>query len=163
MAKDKKNANDNPEQVQANNNENQKNLPPIIVNNQYIRDFSLEIPHAPEIFRKMTQAPSVQVNIDVNAKYMHDNFFNVELSVTMEGDIAEEKLFILELHYASVVTLNVPQEHVEPVLMVEIPRLLFPYVRNIVSQSLSDGGLPPFLLNPVDFVAMYQNRKKANA
>ena len=47
--------------------------------------------------------------------------------------------------------------------MVEIPRLLFPYVRNIVSQSLSDGGLPPFLLNPVDFVAMYQNRKKANA
>ena len=162
MAKDKTTANDNPDQVQANNNENQKALPPIIVNNQYIRDFSLEIPHAPEIFRKMTQAPSVQVNIDVNAKYMHDNFFNVELSVAMDGDVGQEKLFILELKYAAVVALNVPQEHVEPILLVEIPRLLFPFARNVVTNCLVEGGLPPFMINPVDFVTMYNNKPSLN-
>ncbi len=152
-------ANDNPAQNQAGKQQPQQ--PPILINTQYISDLSLEIPHAPEIFRNMNQVPNVNVNVDVNAKHMHDNFFNVELSVAMDGDVGQEKLFILELKYAAVVALNVPQEHVEPILLVEIPRLLFPFARNVVTNCLVEGGLPPFMLNPIDFVAMYQNRKKA--
>ena len=79
----------------------------------------------------------------------------------MDGDVNEKKLFILELVYAAVVSLNVPQEHVEPVLLVEIPRMIFPFARSIITNNLVEGGLPPFMLNPIDFVAMYQARKNA--
>ena len=69
-------------------------------------------------------------------------------------------LFIVELSYAAVVSVNVPEEHLEPVLYIEMPRLLFPFVRSIIANSLSAAGLPPMLLSPVDFVALY-NAKKA--
>lgn len=141
-------------------NENQQQLPPIAINTQYIRDLSLEIPHAPEIFRDLNQAPELSINVDVNANHMHDNFFNVELNITMNGDVNNKKLFILELKYAAIVSLNLPEEHIEAVLLVEIPRMLFPFARSIVTNCLVDGGLPPFMLNPIDFVMMYQNRKK---
>ena len=144
-------------------NENKQQLPAIVINNQYIKDFSLEIPYAPEIFKEIKKNPEVSVDVNVDVKSLEDNYFNVDLLFSINGDAESKKFFIIELTYSAVVQLNVPQEHVEPVLMVEIPRLLFPYVRNIVSQTLADGGLPPFLLNPVDFVAMYQNRKKTNA
>ena len=81
----------------------------------------------------------------------------------MDGDVNGKKLFILELKYAAVVGLNVPEEHVEPVLLVEIPRMIFPFARSIVTNTLVEGGLPPFMLNPIDFVAMYQNRKQAES
>ena len=126
-----KSANDNPNQ----DNNAQQQVPPI------------------------NQAPAVNIHVDVNASHMHENFFNVELSIAMDGDLIDEKLFILELKYAAVVSLNVPKEHVEPILLVEIPRMLFPFARSIVTNALVDGGLPPFMLNPIDFVAMYQNRQ----
>ena len=153
MADDMNNANDNPE-------ENQPQMPPIVINNQYIGDLSLEIPHAPEIFRDLTQPPEIHVNVDVNATYMHDNFFNVSLNIKLDGDINEKKLFILDLEYDAIVSLDIPKEHVEPVLMVEIPRMMFPFARNIVTNCLTEGGLPPLMLNPIDFMAMYQNRQK---
>ncbi len=150
-----KTANDNP----AQDNGNQQQQPPIVIHTQYIKDLSLEIPHAPEVFRNLNQAPAVNIHVDVNANHMHENFFNVELRIAMDGDLIDEKLFILEMKYAAVVSLNIPQEHVEPVLLVEIPRMLFPFARSIVTNALVDGGLPPFMLNPIDFMAMYQNRK----
>ena len=129
-----KSANDNPNQE----NNAQQQVPPIVINTQYIKDFSLEIPHAPEVFRNLNQAPAVNIHVDVNASHMHENFFNVELSIAMDGDLIDEKLFILELKYAAVVSLNVPKEHVEPILLVEIPRMLFPFARSIVTNALVD-------------------------
>jgi len=147
-------------------NDNQKNESqqqmPIIIHTQYIKDMSLEIPHAPEIFRELTSAPSVDVQVEVNAKPMHDNFHNVSLSYKLNGDINSKKLFILELEYAAVVALNVPEEHVKPVLMVEIPRMMFPFVRSIVANAMIDGGLPPVMLNPIDFAAMLHNREQSD-
>ncbi len=158
MSEENKNstANDNAGQQ---DNGGQQQMPPIMINTQYIRDLSLEIPHAPEIFRNLNETPNININVDVNANHLHDNFFNVELSIAMDGDVKDQKLFILELKYAAVVSLNVPEEHVEPVLLVEIPRMLFPFARSVVTHCLVEGGLPPFMLNPIDFVAMYQNRK----
>lgn len=136
--------------------------PAIMINTQYIKDLSLEIPHAPEIFRELTEAPNVNIHVDVDAQLMHDNFYNVSLSVKMDGDIKDKKLFILELVYAAVVSLNVPQEHLEPVLLIEIPRLTFPFARSVITNCLVEGGLPPFMINPIDFVSMYNQRKQAD-
>lgn len=141
-------------------NEEQNNLPPVLIHTQYIKDLSLEIPHAPEIFRELTNAPKMDVQVSVNAHHLHDNFHNVSLCYTINGDINEKKLFILELEYAAVVSLNIPQEHIKPVLMVEIPRMLFPFVRSIVANTMIDGGLPPIMLNPIDFAAMLNNHEQ---
>lgn len=153
-----KTVNDNPEPENGNPNQ----VPPIVINNQYIKDLSLEIPHAPEIFRNLNENPDVNIDVNVNANHMHDNFFNVSLLIKMNGVISGRPFFILELEYAGVVSINVPQEHLEPVLLIEIPRLFFPYARNIVTNTLVNGGLPPLMLNPIDFAAMYQHRKQTS-
>jgi len=136
-------------------------LPPIVIQNQYIKDLSMEIPHAPEIFKKMQgQNPQVNVEVNVEAKKLpEDHVFNAVLNIAINGDIESEKAFILELSYAAVVSLHVPEEHTEPVLMVEIPHMLYPFARQIVAQTMSNAGLPPLLLNPIDFMAMYQAKK----
>ena len=141
-------------------NENSQQTPPIVINTQYIKDLSLEIPHAPEIFQQLTQAPNINIDVNVNANHLKDNLFNVSLKINMNGVVSDQPLFLLELEYACVAGLNIPQEHIEPVLLIEIPRLLFPYARNIVTNTLVNGGLPPFMLNPIDFVAMFQKREQ---
>ena len=141
-------------------NQQQNNLPPVLIHTQYVKDMSLEIPHAPEIFRELTSAPKIDVQVTVNARPMHDNFHNVSLCYTLNGDIGDKKLFILELEYAAVVSLNVPQEHVQPVLLVEIPRMMFPFVRSIVANAMIDAGLPPVMLNPIDFATLLNNREQ---
>ncbi|MFV0625934.1 MAG: protein-export chaperone SecB [Alphaproteobacteria bacterium] len=133
-------------------------LPSILIRNQYIKDLSLEIPFAPEIFDEVSTNPETDIRINVEANHVKENLFEVALQVNIEANIKEKKLFVLELSYASVVAVNVPQEHLEPVLLIEIPRLLFPYVRSIVTNTLVDGGLPPLMLTPIDFVAMFNAR-----
>lgn len=157
MAKDKKTetANDNPESQNSDNN-----ALPIVVHTQYIKDMSLEIPHAPEIFRNLDQNPEINIDVNVDAKHLHDNFFNIALVIKINGIIKSQPLFVMDLEYAAIVSINnVPQEHLEPVLLVEIPRLLFPFARSIITTTLINGGLPPFMINPIDFVAMFHNRK----
>lgn len=141
--------------------DNNQNLSPILVNNQYTKDLSLEIPLAPQIFSEMKTSPKTDININVDAKHISDNNFAVELSVTMNADLEDKKLFILELTYGAFVTINVPEEHLEPVLLIEVPRLIFPFIRSIIANTLSDSGLPSFMLNPIDFVALYQAKKAA--
>ncbi len=143
-------------------NAKQENLPPVMIHTQYIKDFSLEIPNAPEIFRELTSAPRIDVQVQVNAHRMHDNFHTVSLCYTLNGDINDKKLFILELEYSAVVSVDVPEEHLKSVLMVEIPRMMFPFVRSIVANSMIDGGLPPIMLNPIDFAALLNNREQNN-
>lgn len=136
--------------------------PAIMISTQYIKDLSLEIPLAPEIFREITTAPKIDIHVDVDAQHMHDNYYNVSLILKMDGDLNDKKLFILELTYSAIVALNVPQEHLEPVLLIEIPRMIFPFARNVVTNCLVEGGLPPFMINPIDFMTMYNRRKQAN-
>lgn len=133
--------------------------PAIVINTQYIKDLSLEIPHAPAIFAKMTKQPSLKVDLNVQWQKLENSNYNVTLNLALNGDIEDEKLFILELSYAAVTTLNIPAEHIEPVLGIEIPKLLFPFARSIITQCLTEGGLPPFMLNPIDFTAIYNARK----
>ena len=134
--------------------------PALVIHSQYIKDLSLEIPLAPEIFKEMKQAPNVHVDISIDSKKLPDEAYNTILNAKIDADLGEKKLFIVELSYAAVASVNVAPEHLEPVLYIELPRLLFPFVRSIIANSLSEAGLPPMMLSPIDFVALY-NAKKA--
>ena len=137
----------------------QPSEPPITINGQYIKDLSFEAPTTPGIFGLMQeQEPKINVNIDVNAQPFQEEVFEIVLHVKADCKVGETLAFIVELAYGGLFTLKVPPEHLQPVLLVECPRLLFPYVRYIISDATRDGGFPPLLLGPVDFVAMYQNQ-----
>lgn len=136
--------------------------PPIQINAQYIKDMSFEAPSTPGIFAKLQQeAPDVTINVDVNAQPVRDQFFEVQLHIRATCKVGEETAFISELVYGGLFSINVPQEHLQAILLIECPRLLFPFARNIVADASRDGGFPPLMLAPVDFVAMFQEQVNA--
>ncbi|MEX2311007.1 MAG: protein-export chaperone SecB, partial [Rhodospirillales bacterium] len=101
-------------------------------------------------------------DISVNARQLTENAYEVSLGINTNCKVGEHVGFIMELIYAGTYTLNVPEEHRSAILLIECPRLLFPYARNIVADVTRDGGFPPVMLGLVDFVQMYQNRVKAD-
>lgn len=131
----------------------------LTVNAQYVKDLSFEVPNAPGIFGEMQSAsPDININISVNASHVMDNIYDVVLNINANCEVGEHKGFIMELAYAGTFTLNVPDEHRQAILLIECPRLLFPFARNIVADVTRDGGFPPVMLGMVDFVDMYQRR-----
>ena len=134
----------------------------VTIDAQYIKDLSLEIPLAPQIFKELKETPRVDVNVETRANELEQGVFNVDLKMELKGMIKEKPLFILELTYSAVVGINVPKEHEEPVLLIEVPRLMFPFARSIITNGLVDAGLPPFMISPIDFAAMYSKKKQAN-
>jgi preprotein translocase subunit SecB len=139
-------------------------VPPLQLNIQYTRDLSFEVPGAPEIFLSLREQPRVDIQLDVQARPVQgqqNNVFEVSLRIRADAKVNETACFIAELAYCGVFTVNVPQEHLEPVLLVECPRLLFPFARNIIADVSRDGGFPPVLLAPIDFVALWQSRRQA--
>ena len=135
--------------------------PALVVNAQYIKDLSFEAPTAPGIFSMLQQQqPELTVNVNVNAQPMQDKVFEVELHIKAECKSGETVAFILELVYGGLFNINVPEENLNPVLLIECPRLMFPFARNILADCSRDGGFPPLMLGPVDFVRMYQEQLK---
>ena len=131
----------------------------IIINTQYTKDLSLEIPHAPEIFSKLNTSPQIGVDLHIDVNNLKDDDFEVVLNLRLNAEIKDEPLFIFELSYAAVCTIKVPEAQKEPVLYIEIPRMLFPFARQIISSNLAEAGLPPLMLTPVDFAAVYMSKK----
>lgn len=137
--------------------ENEQTVQPIVINAQYTKDLSFEVPGAPDIFKKLaTEKPDINININVNARPVEGKLFEVVLELNAACKAGDDIAFILELVYAGLFTVNVPDEHQQPVLLIECPRLLFPFARNIMADVSRDGGFPPLLIGPVDFVAMFQ-------
>jgi preprotein translocase subunit SecB len=129
----------------------------ININAQYIKDLSFEAPGTPGIFNTLQgAAPDIRVNINVNVDRIQDKTFEVVLEMRAECKIKEQSAFILELQYAGLFTLNVPDEHLQAILLIECPRLLFPFARNILADVTRNGGFPPLFLGVVDFAGMYQ-------
>ena len=136
--------------------------PPIVVNVQYVRDFSFENPNAPQSLMASNGPPEVAVNVNVGARGLQPDTFEVTLSLTATAKHEQNTAFICEVVYAGIFTLNgVPPEHVQPVLLIECPRLLFPFARAMVADATRDGGFPPLLIQPIDFVELYR-REAAN-
>lgn len=140
----------------------QEQLPPVSINAQYIKDLSFEAPTAPGIFQVMQQQqPDINVNINVDTNKYDESVFEVVLTLSATASVGEETAFIAELEYAGVFTLNCPEEHIQPLIFIECPRLLFPFARAILAQVTRDGGFPPLMIGPVDFVAMFQREIEA--
>ena len=136
---------------------------PLVVNLQYTKDLSFEVPSAPEIFTRMRDQPRIDLSLDVQARALQGsgpgNVYEVSLSIRCDAKAGEETAFIAELVYCGIFTVTVEQNLLEPVLLVECPRLLFPFARNILAEVTRDGGFPPVLLAPIDFVALWQGRR----
>ncbi len=135
---------------------------PLIINTQYLKDLSFEAPNSPQIFLEMKQAPEVSINIDVKALKIENNTFVVTLITNAEAKYEGKVVFICECEYSSIVTLNVPSEQIEQVLLVEVPKFLFPFARQIISDATRNGGFSPLLLSPIDFLALYNAKKAEN-
>ncbi|WP_207539740.1 protein-export chaperone SecB [Sabulicella rubraurantiaca] len=136
--------------------------PPLLLNIQFTKDLSFEVPGAPEIYATLREQPRIDLALDVQARPIQEgqNIFEVALVIRADAKAGDgTQCFIAELTYCGIFTVNVPQEHVEPVLLVECPRLLFPFARNILAEVTREGGFPPVLLNPIDFVQLWQSRR----
>ena len=136
---------------------------PVAINAQYIRDFSFENPNAPQIMAELREPPQIEVKVDVKVRSLADQVFEVVLSISANATVNDKNAFVVELEYGSVVTLaaELPQEHYGAILLIEIPRMLFPFARQIISESTRDGGFPPLLLNPIDFADLYRRQQEA--
>lgn len=126
---------------------------------QYIKDFSFENPNAPQSMSPQPQQPSISIQINVNPKQLSNTDFEVELKLDGKAEISGTTLFAFDLTYAGVFHLQgIPQESVGPLIMIECPRMLFPFAREIIANAIIGGGFPPLLLDPIDFVALYQQK-----
>ncbi|SCA56336.1 Protein-export protein SecB [Candidatus Terasakiella magnetica] len=148
---------------QAAENQEQE-LQPLTIHGQYIKDLSFEVPNSPGIYgRMMQEQPDVNVNVDVDAQKLTDTQFEVIVKIRADCKTKEDVAFICELAYGGIFEINVPQEHLEPMLLIECPRMLFPFARHIIANTTRDGSFPPMMLNPVDFAGMYRQRIEALA
>ena len=150
--------------------------PQLVMNIQYTKDLSFEVPGAPEIFSTLRAQPAINLNLDVQVRPLNPQAPTFEVTLAIRTEATEPKavegqpappeagrtVFIAELAYCGIVTLTgVPENQVEPMLLIEVPRLLFPFARNILADVTRDGGFPPVLLQPIDFVALWQQRRAA--
>lgn len=140
-------------------NQQQPQQPGIHVLGQYLKDLSFENPGAPASLQPSSTTPKLNVNVNVNALPRSESDFEIELKLEANATRDDETLFIVEVTYAGVFQVrNLPKEHVQPVLLIECPRLLFPFARQIVADATRQGGFPPLMIDPVDFAALYRQR-----
>ena len=133
--------------------------PQLNVLGQYIKDFSFENPNAPKSLTPTQVQPQIQIQINVGVQQMAETDYEVSLKLEGKAESSGNVLFAFDLTFAGVFRLqNVPQQTLQPIIMIECPRLLFPFAREIVATAVRNGGFPPLLLDPVDFVSLYQQR-----
>jgi|SRR5262245_87945 len=126
---------------------------------QYVKDLSFENPNAPRSLQPNQQQPAINIQINVAAKPLAETDVEVELKIEGKADSAGSVLFQFELVYAGVFRLqNIPQQDQHPIMMIECPRLLFPFAREIISNAVMNSGFPPLRIDPVDFVGLYRQR-----
>jgi len=134
----------------------QQQMPTIQVAAQYIKDLSFENPS----MGVNIQRPQIDFTVDLQARRMQENGpYEVVIKMRVTAQQEEKTLFLLEIAYGGIFVLDkVPEEVLQPYLLIECPRLLFPFMRRIVSDIVSDGGLPPLMIEPIDFAALYRNK-----
>jgi preprotein translocase subunit SecB len=137
-----------------------ENKPPQLnVLAQYVKDFSFENPNAPHSLTSAQTQPTINMQINVRGKPIKDADYEVELKMEGKAEMATGLLFHFDLVYAGVFRIqNVPQPNLHPVMMIECPRLLFPFAREIIATAVLNGGFPPLRIDPVDFVGLYRQQ-----
>lgn len=135
---------------------------PVAVNAQYIKDLSFETPGPLQSMGEKRTSPSINLNIEVSASKVQETQYEVSLHIVAnanKSDTDTEKVFVMDLTYSGIFTLtDIEDQNIPPILLIECPRLLFPFARNIVADVTRDGGFPPLALSPVDFAAIYRQQ-----
>jgi preprotein translocase subunit SecB len=133
--------------------------PRLAILTQYVKDLSFENPKAPYGLQPDQARPEIQINVDVQVGQLAADQYEVSLELNVEARAGTEPVFLIELNYGGVFGLaNIQPEHVQPLLMIECPRLLFPFARRVVADCTRDGGFPPLMIDPIDFVALFRRR-----
>ena len=126
---------------------------------QYVKDLSFENPNAPRSLQQQQAQPQINIQINVNAKPLADSDYEVELKIEGRAEVPGLVLFSFDLLYAGVFRIvNVPQENLPAIVMIECPRLLFPFARELIATAVRNGGFPPLMIDPVDFVSLYRQK-----
>jgi preprotein translocase subunit SecB len=129
----------------------------------YVKDASLEIPHAPQIFTDRAQ-PQVSIELGNFAQQIEENVFEVAIKVTVTSKIADKTVFLVEVTQAGIFQIsNVPAENIELIVGITCPNILFPYAREAVSDLVVRAGFQPVLLNPINFEALFAQQKQQEA
>ena len=145
------------------NNETTADMPAFRLEKLYLKDLSFESPNTPDVFFLQNQEPKVEMNLKMTNRKVDDKHWEVclEISATITDTKSDKTLMIVEVEHAAAFLMeNIPEEHIEQVLNVDCPTILFPYSRQIVSQVSVDGGFMPFLMEPINFPALYQSKKQ---
>jgi preprotein translocase subunit SecB len=132
----------------------------LIINAQYVIDLSFENPRAPQSLMQPGAQPDVEINVDVKARNLTPETFEIVLTINATAKVQQEPMFLVELAYGAVVTVkNAPQEAIAQMLLVEAPRIVFPFARAVIATATRDGGFPPLLINPIDFAELLRRQQ----
>ena len=133
----------------------------IKVISQYIKDLSFETPSSPDIFLTNQGKPDIELAIDIDAKKISNEVYEVILKISANATTKEKKIFLCEASYAGLFALqNIEAEMIEQILLIYCPNLLFPFLRRLIANLTSDSGFPPLMIDPIDFTDLYSKRKK---
>lgn len=137
----------------------EQNAQPVFgIEKLYVKDLSVEVPNAPEIFLER-EAPQVEIQLNTGGRTVGDNVYEVVLTVTVTAKMGDKTVFLVEVGQAGIFRIqNVPEEQIEPLIAVACPNILFPYAREAVSDAVSRAGFQPIVLQPVNFEGMYMQR-----
>ena len=142
-----------------------ENAPAFRMQKMYLKDLSFENPNAPAVYKEQNLNPNIEVKLEVRKKQLDETNWEISLAINAALKTTEGKtVFIIELEHAGLFLLkNIPAEYLEGVVAVECPTLLFPFTRQIMSQTAVDGGFMPFLMDPVNFAGLFQNAQAQKA
>jgi preprotein translocase subunit SecB len=133
--------------------------PRLSILTQYVKDLSFENPRAPYGLQPNQPRPEIQINVDVRAGQVGPEQYEVVLDLHIEAKSGENAVFLIELAYGGLFGLSsIPEDSLQPLLLIECPRLLFPFARRVVADCTRDGGFPPLMIDPIDFVTLYRRR-----
>ena len=138
-------------------------IQPLIIHSQYIKDLSFENPNSPAVFATLgDRSPALEINLDVRPQHLRDRTYEILLALRVQAASEGATAFLVELDYAGVVSVaeSVAAADMERLLMIEAPRYLFPFARNMLATVTRDGGFPPLVINPIDFEQFFERHKK---
>lgn len=141
--------------------ENQQAQPVFNLEKIYVKDLSLEVPHAPRVFLEQGE-PNIEMRIATQSEKLEDNYYDVSVTVTVTARLGDERvMFLNEVTQNGIFRLeNIPEEDMQPLLSIACPNILFPYARETVSSIITRAGFPPVLLAPINFEALYQQQQE---
>ena len=151
---------ENQDQASETEGQGQEGGFPLQVVTQYLKDLSFENPNGAEVLTSLKEVPTGTIRVDVRVEPKTPPDVEVTLFLSVEAKTADKVVYMVETEYAGIFRIGrVPQEHMLPLIMIEAPRLLFPFSRQLIASAVQAGGFPPLFINPVDFVALYRERQ----